>query len=212
MFDMLDLMTTVVAVLISVFLFFVYQKSSYSASSVNMSTDDGLNNPAKPKDAANIYEFSAYDIDGAKVSLEKYRGLVAYIVNVASAWGLTKKNYDEMAQLHDRYFDKGLRILAFPCNQFGSQEPGTPQEIKEFAKNHGFKDDLFGKIKVNGGEAHPLWKYLKEKQTGTLTNAIKWNFSKFLINRKGIPVKRFAPNVAPLDIVPDIEKLLAEES
>jgi len=105
-----------------------------------------------------------------------------------------------------------LRILAFPCNQFGSQEPGTNAEIKEFATGkYGVKFDMFAKLNVNGSNADPLWDYLKSKQSGTLGNFIKWNFSKFLIDRKGQPVKRYAPNAEPFSFRADIDKYLAEE-
>lgn len=107
-----------------------------------------------------------------------------------------------------RYAEQGLRILAFPCNQFGSQEPGTNEEIKEFAKGYGAEFDLFSKIDVNGANADPLWAFLKKAKKGTLTDNIKWNFTKFLCNKEGIPVKRYAPNTAPVDIVKDIEKEL----
>ena len=109
--------------------------------------------------------------------------------------------YDELGA------SRGLCILGFPCNQFGSQEPGTNEEIKKFAtENYGVKFDMFAKIDVNGDKAHPLWKYLKYKQGGTLGDFIKWNFSKFLIDKQGQPVKRYAPNVEPFDIKKDLTK------
>uniref|UniRef100_A0A913ZZ30 Glutathione peroxidase n=1 Tax=Patiria miniata TaxID=46514 RepID=A0A913ZZ30_PATMI len=157
----------------------------------------------------NIYGFTVKDIDGNEVSLSKYKGHVALIVNVASQCGLTNKNYAQLQELHAKYAEsKGLRILAFPCNQFGGQEPGTDEQIKEFAAKKGAQFDLFDKINVNGDNAIPLYKFLKKKQHGTLTNAIKWNFSKFLINKKGEPVKRYGPQTAPKDIEKDIVKEL----
>jgi phospholipid-hydroperoxide glutathione peroxidase len=109
--------------------------------------------------------------------------------------------YDELATT------KGLRILAFPCNQFGSQEPGTNKEVKMFAMgDYRVTFDLFSKIEVNGDKAHPLWKYLKYKQGGTLIDAIKWNFSKFIVDKQGQPVARYAPNVEPFDMKKDLEK------
>uniref|UniRef100_A0AAZ1XKH7 phospholipid-hydroperoxide glutathione peroxidase n=1 Tax=Oreochromis aureus TaxID=47969 RepID=A0AAZ1XKH7_OREAU len=119
------------------------------------------------RSAKSIYEFSAKDIDGNEVSLEKYRGYVCIIVNV-------------LAEMHASYAEKGLRILGFPCNQFGGQEPGTEAEIKEFAKGYNAEFDLFSKIEVNGDNAHPLWKWMKAqpKGKGTLGNNIKWNFTK----------------------------------
>ncbi|GFQ91903.1 phospholipid hydroperoxide glutathione peroxidase [Trichonephila clavata] len=147
----------------------------------NMATAPGN---ADWKSAKSIYDFSAIDIDGNEVSLEKYRGHVALI-------------------------SQGLRILGFPCNQFGGQEPGTEAEIKEFVKQYNVQFDMFSKIDVNGDKTHPLWSYLKKKQGGTLGNFIKWNFTKFLIDKEGQPVKRYAPNVAPNDIEPDLKKYFA---
>lgn len=115
-----------------------------------------------------------------------------------------------MAKLHSSYSEKGLRVLAFPCNQFGSQEPGTNEEIKLFALDHGSKYNLFSKINVNGDDAHPLYKYMKEKQKGFLGNKIKWNFSKFLCDKNGVPVRRYSPTTKPLSCVKDIEAELAK--
>lgn len=121
---------------------------------------------------------------------------------------MTAKNYQQLQALYDELAEsKGLRILAFPCNQFGGQEPGTNKEIKKFAtENYGVKFDLFSKIEVNGSGADPLWNYLKMKKGGTLGDFIKWNFSKFLINKEGIPVERYAPTVEPFAIKKDFEK------
>lgn len=161
------------------------------------------------KDAKNIYDFTVTDIDGNSVSLEKYKGKVCLIVNVASNWGFTAKNYTQLQALHAKLAEKGLAILAFPCNQFGSQEPGSNEQIKKFAQeNYGAQFDLFSKIDVNGNKADPLFKYLKAKQKGTLGDFIKWNFSKFLVNREGIPVNRYSPNTEPFAIEKDIEGLL----
>jgi len=162
-----------------------------------------------PATATSIFEFHALDIDGQNVDLSKYKGFVTYIVNVASKWGLTKENYTQLTALHSSYAEKGLRILAFPCNQFGNQEPGSNAEIKEFASNYGAEYDLFAKIDVNGDSVHPLYKFMKQKQKGFLGNKIKWNFSKFLCDKDGIPVKRYAPTTKPLSCVKDIEKQLA---
>lgn len=167
---------------------------------------------AKSKDwkkASSIYDFTVKDIDGHDVSLEKYRGHVCLIVNVACKWGLTGKNYEQLQALYDEYAEsKGLRILAFPCNQFGGQEPGTNEEIKAtVTEKYGVKFDMFAKIEVNGSGADPLWCYLKSKKGGTLGDFIKWNFSKFLINKEGIPVQRYAPTVEPFAMKKDIEKL-----
>jgi len=163
------------------------------------------------KNASSIYDFTVKDIDGNDVSLEKYRGHVCIIVNVASKWGLTAQNYQELQALHDELAEsRGLRILGFPCNQFGSQEPGTEAEIKEFAQGrYGVQFDLFSKIKVNGNDADPLWKYLKSKQGGTFGDFIKWNFSKFLIDKNGQPVQRYSPKTSPFSMRSDIEKYLS---
>jgi len=157
---------------------------------------------------SSIYDFTAKDIDGNDVSLSKYAGHVCIIVNVASKWGKTAVNYKQLVALQKEYAEAaGLRILAFPCNQFGSQEPGTDAEIKAFATNKGVEFDkgfdFFSKIDVNGSNAHPLWDYLKKKQGGTLTNAIKWNFSKFVIDKEGQPVARFSPMDDP---IPKVEE------
>lgn len=161
------------------------------------------------KKAQSIYEFSAKDIDGNEVSLEKYRGHVCLVVNVATKWGLTDKNYKQLTALHNELAaSKGLRILAFPCNQFGNQEPGTNEEIKKFAtETYGAQFDMFAKIDVNGDNAHPLWKYMKYKQGGFLFfDSIKWNFSKFLVDKNGQVVKRYAPTVEPFDIKKDFDQ------
>jgi len=151
-----------------------------------------------------IYEFSANDIDGNEVSLEKYRGHVCVIVNVASKWGKTDVNYRQLVELYNKYSEAaGLRILGFPCNQFGGQEPGTEQEIKEFVSKYNVEFDMFSKINVNGGSAHPLFNFLKAKQAGFLVNAIKWNFTKFVVNKEGEPVARFAPTDDPIPKVED---------
>lgn len=114
-----------------------------------------------------------------------------------------------MQQIFSKYQSQGLRIAAFPCNQFGGQEPWDEAEIKRWVhEQFGVTFDMYSKVNVNGGDAHPLFKWLKQKQGGTLIDAIKWNFSKFLIDRNGVPVKRYAPTVAPNDMVADIEKLL----
>lgn len=170
----------------------------------NMATAPGN---ADWKSAKSIYDFSAIDIDGNEVSMEKYKGHVALIVNVASKWGLTSQNYQQLEALHEKFAEsQGLRILGFPCNQFGNQEPGTEAEIKEFVKKYNVQFDMFSKINVNGNGAHPLWKYLKHKQGGTLVDMIKWNFTKFLVDKNGQPVNRYAPNVEPNAIEPDLLK------
>ncbi|CDW60662.1 GSHPx domain containing protein [Trichuris trichiura] len=148
---------------------------------------------ASPQDASSIYEFNAKDIDFNDVSMERYRGFVVIIVN----------------QLYEEYRESGLRIAAFPCNQFGGQEPKPEAEIKKFATGkYNVTFDMYAKINVNGKDAHPLWVYLKAKQGGTLGSFIKWNFTKFLVDRAGQPVKRFGPKEAPETMRNDIIRLL----
>ncbi|XP_060526449.1 uncharacterized protein LOC132702055 [Cylas formicarius] len=164
-------------------------------------------NPEDYKQASSIYDFSATDIKGNDVKLDKYKDHVCIIVNVASKCGLTKTNYEELNQLYDQYADaKGLRILAFPCNQFANEESGTNEEICEFASKRNVKFDLFEKVNVNGNDAHPLWKYLKHKQGGSLIDTIKWNFTKFIIDKNGQPVERHSPTTSPKDLVKSLEK------
>lgn len=159
------------------------------------------------KTANSIYEFYANDINGQEVSLEKYRGHVCIIVNVASQCGYTKNNYAELNELYDMFAEsKGLRILAFPCNQFGGQEPGDSEQLVCFARDRNVKFDMFEKINVNGKEAHPLWDYLKEKQGGTLGSFIKWNFTKFIIDKNGQPVERHGPSTNPKTLIENLEK------
>lgn len=159
------------------------------------------------KEASSIYEFSAKDINGEDLSLEKYKGHVCIIVNVASRCGHTKSNYEQFVELYEKYADsKGLRILAFPCNQFGGQEPGDSEKICSFVKAKGVKFDMFEKINVNGPKAHPLWNYLKEKIPGPHGKPIKWNFTKFIIDEDGQPVERFASSKKPLALVETLEK------
>jgi len=160
------------------------------------------------KTAKSIYEFSAKDIDGNEVSMEKYRGQILIIVNVACKCGFTNTHYKELAELHEKYKAQGLNILGFPCNQFMNQEPSSEAEIKAFVKDFNVQFDMFSKVEVNGSGAHPLWKYLKHKQGGTLLDAIKWNFTKFLIDRNGQPVARHSPNTNPSAMEGEIKKML----
>ncbi|XP_033217197.1 glutathione peroxidase-like [Belonocnema kinseyi] len=153
-------------------------------------------------ESAGFYDFSAKDIDGNVVPLSKYKGKVLIVVNVASNCGLTDTNYKQLQALYLKYGEQGLSILAFPCNQFSGQEPGTSAEIKEFVKKYDVTFDMFEKIEVNGDNAHPLWKWMKSQPNGagTFTQAIKWNFTKFVIDRKGQVVARFAPSTEPNDM------------
>lgn len=156
-----------------------------------------------------IYDFKALNISGVEESLSKYQGKVLLIVNVASKCGFTGQ-YKDLEELSRRYKTEGLEILGFPCNQFGSQEPGNAEEIKQFCTlNYDVTFPLFSKIEVNGDNTHPLYQFLKESLPGLLgSKSIKWNFTKFLIDRNGIPVKRYAPADKPLDLVNDIKLLL----
>lgn len=157
----------------------------------------------------NVYQFNAKTIKGEEVSLEKYKGNVLLVVNTASECGLTPQ-YAELQQIYNQYKDNGFSVLGFPCNQFGSQEPGSEDKISEFCSiNYGVNFPMFAKVEVNGENAHPLFQYLKEEAPGELeSKAIEWNFTKFLIDRNGQVVGRYAPNVSPTDISSDIEKFL----
>lgn len=157
-----------------------------------------------------IADFSALDIDGNSVELKNYVGKVCLIVNVASKWGLTKQNYKELVEVYDKYNSQGLEVLAFPCNQFGGQEPAPEAEIKAFAQGFGAKFPLFSKIDVNGKNTHPLYTWLKTEKRGTMGDDIKWNFAKFLVGKDGLPHERYSPPTNPLTIVPDIEKYLSQ--
>ncbi|CAH2241553.1 jg25532 [Pararge aegeria aegeria] len=160
-----------------------------------------------PNALETIYQFSVKDIYGKEVKLDKYKGHVLLIVNVASQCGLTDTNYQQLNELYEKYAkSRHLRILAFPCNQFGGQEPGSEKEIIEFAKEKNIKFDIFEKIEVNGEDTHPLWKFLKRTQSGTFGDFIKWNFSKFIVDKNGLPVERFGPNVNPIDLEPHLAK------
>ena len=158
---------------------------------------------------SNVYDFSANTLDGKPVSLRDYAGKVLLVVNTASKCGFTPQ-YEGLEALHQKYRNRGLEVLGFPCNQFGAQEPGTAEEIGGFCqKNYGVSFPLFEKIDVNGDGAHPLYRWLKSNAKGVLgTEAIKWNFTKFLIDRQGQVVDRFAPNTKPEDLKSQVEALL----
>lgn len=151
------------------------------------------------KNAKSVYDFTVKDIDDQDVKLDKYKGKVLLIVNVASKCGFTKNNYKELNELYTKYKGQGLAILGFPCNQFGHQEPGCSVDIKEFMKKNNVEWDMFAKVDVNGNDAIPLYEWMKKQQKGTFMDAIKWNFTKFLVNKEGIPVARYAPNKNPLE-------------
>jgi glutathione peroxidase len=159
-----------------------------------------------------IYQFTVLNNQGENISLAQFKGKVVLIVNTASDCGFTPQ-YEGLQHLYEEYQQQGLEILAFPCNQFGKQEKGTNEEIKQFCDlRFNIKFPLFAKVDVNGEQAHPLFTFLKTKAPGILgSKAIKWNFTKFLVNRQGEVVKRFAPTVKPEMIKADIEKLLAQQ-
>ncbi|MBI2399147.1 MAG: glutathione peroxidase [Xanthomonadales bacterium] len=156
-----------------------------------------------------IHEFSAQDLDGRDVKLSTYKGKVMLIVNVASKCGFTPQ-YTGLEALWRKYREQGLVVLGFPCDQFGHQEPGDAEEIKNFcALSYEVSFPMFAKVEVNGANAHPLWQWLKSQKSGFLgLDAIKWNFSKFLVDRAGKVVKRYAPTDAPEKIEKDLVALL----
>nr|AKJ66815.1 glutathione peroxidase [Populus euphratica] len=164
---------------------------------------------ASQSSAQSVHDFTVKDARGNDVDLSIYKGKVLLIVNVASQCGLTNSNYTELTQLYDKYKDQGLEILAFPCNQFGSQEPGNNEQIVEFACTR-FKADypIFDKVDVNGKNAAPIYKFLKSSKGGLFGDSIKWNFSKFLVDKDGKVVDRYAPTTSPLSIEKDVKKLL----
>ncbi|XP_028807184.1 probable phospholipid hydroperoxide glutathione peroxidase [Neltuma alba] len=165
---------------------------------------------ASQSNTKSVHDFSVKDAKGNDVNLGEYKGKVLLIVNVASQCGLTNSNYTELGQLYEKYKGKGFEILAFPCNQFGAQEPGSNEQIVEFACTR-FKAEfpIFDKVDVNGDTAAPLYKYLKSSKGGLFGDSIKWNFSKFLVDKDGNVVDRYAPTTSPLSIEKDIQKLLS---
>jgi glutathione peroxidase len=159
--------------------------------------------------AETVYAFSAPLLDGRMASLEEFKGRVLLIVNTASKCGFTPQ-YAGLEELFRTYKERGLAVLGFPCNQFGAQEPGSAEEIGSFCETHyGVSFPIFAKIDVNGPDAHPLYRYLKREKRGILgTQSIKWNFTKFLVNRKGEVVARYRPAAKPKVLVSQIEILL----
>jgi glutathione peroxidase len=155
-----------------------------------------------------IYNITVKDNKGKEVSLSEYMGKVLLIVNTASKCGFTPQ-YNGLQEIYEKYKDKGFEILAFPCNQFMNQEPGSNDEIESFCSlNYGVKFRIFDKIDVKGSKQHPLFKYLTEESGGFLSKEIKWNFTKFLISPQGKIIKRYSPTTTPESIEPDIRRLL----
>jgi glutathione peroxidase len=157
---------------------------------------------------ASIYDYSANTLAGQPLPLRQFEGQVLLIVNTASACGFTPQ-YKGLEALQKSYAARGFSVLGFPCNQFGAQEPGDAAQIAQFCeRNYGVSFPMFAKVDVNGGGAHPLFKYLKDQKSGLLGSAIKWNFTKFLVDRTGKVVARYAPTATPESLRKDIETLL----
>ncbi len=155
-----------------------------------------------------FYQLSALNNLGEEVKMEKFKDKVVLVVNTASKCGFTKQ-YAQLQELYTKYNEQGLVILAFPCNQFANQEPASDREIAEFCQlNYGLTFPIFSKVEVNGSQTHPLFVYLKKQKRNILGSKIKWNFTKFLINKKGQVVKRFPPQIEPLKIEKYIRELL----
>ncbi len=162
---------------------------------------------------SSAFDFAAASLAGDKVGLDRYRGRVLLVVNTASACGFTPQ-YAELEHLFRAYRERGLEVLGFPCNQFGHQEPGSDADIGAFCqRNYGVSFPMFSKVEVNGPAAHPLFVFLKQQAPGVLgTQAIKWNFTKFLVRRDGQAYRRYAPRTPPGLLTEDIEKLLAQQA
>ncbi|MDP1793845.1 MAG: glutathione peroxidase [Acidimicrobiales bacterium] len=157
---------------------------------------------------ASFHDFNAVRLNGDDESLAEYKGKVALVVNTASQCGFTGQ-YDGLQKLHDELGDRGFTVLGFPCNQFGKQEPGDEEQIGAFCqKNYGVTFPMFSKVDVNGGDAHPLYKFLRKAKKGLLGEKIKWNFTKFLVDADGKVIKRYGSTTKPEAIKADIEKLL----
>lgn len=155
-----------------------------------------------------FYQFTAQSLQGKTISMETYKGKTLLIVNTASMCGLTPQ-FEGLEKLYRQYMDRGLVILGFPCNQFANQEPGDEKSISEGCLiNYGVTFPMFSKIEVNGENAHPIYKYLKKESGGIFGSRIKWNFTKFLVNAEGTPVKRFSPTTKPEKIGEYLEKFL----
>lgn len=158
-----------------------------------------------------IHEFTVKDARGKDVELSTYKGKVLLVVNVASKCGYTDSNYTQLTQLYNKYKDKGLEILAFPCNQFLKQEPGTSEDAATFAcTRYKAEYPIFQKVRVNGPDTAPVYKFLKASKTGFLGSSIKWNFTKFLVDKDGNVIERYSTRTTPLSIEGDIKKALGE--
>lgn len=158
-----------------------------------------------------IYDFTAESMDGTSQAFSDYKDKVLLIVNTASKCGFTPQ-FEGLEELYQQYKEQGLVVIGFPCNQFGSQDPGTNDEIGAFCqKNYGVSFPMMAKVDVNGADAHPVFKWLKDQKGGLLTDGIKWNFTKFLIDSSGQVIDRYAPTTKPEAIKADIEQALANK-
>ncbi|MCX2745531.1 glutathione peroxidase [Mangrovivirga sp. M17] len=158
--------------------------------------------------AKSFYELEAENINGQKVSMSEFEGKAVVVVNTASKCGLTPQ-YEGLEKLYEKYKDNGLVILGFPCNQFAGQEPGNENDIQEFCQlNYGVSFPMFSKVDVNGSGTHPVFKYLKSELGGFLGSKIKWNFTKFVIDKNGKPIKRFSPTTKPEKMEATIKSVL----
>ncbi|ETW07860.1 hypothetical protein H310_02281 [Aphanomyces invadans] len=175
--------------------------SMLSRSFSSLAGCEGSPKADDPTQAKSFFDLAATDMQGNVVPMATYRGRVC----------LTQLNYTQLAELDTKYRDKGLQILAFPCNQFGGQEPGTNEEIMDFVKTFGISFPFFAKCDVNGSNTIPVFQYLKHNLGGLLGNFIKWNFTKFLVDRNGLPFQRYNPQTAPFDIEADIVELLGKQ-
>ncbi|MBR1851494.1 MAG: glutathione peroxidase [Bacteroidales bacterium] len=161
---------------------------------------------------ATIHTFKANTSKGTELDFAQFEGKVLLIVNTASKCGFTPQ-FEGLEKLNEKYRDRGLVVIGFPCNQFANQDPGTDSEIESFCQvNYGVSFQIMQKIDVNGDNAHPIFKYLRKETRGLLGDAVKWNFTKFLISRDGKTIKRFAPTTAPEKIEADIEAMLNKQA
>lgn len=157
---------------------------------------------------ATIYDFKAVASNGKEIDFKEFEGKVLLIINTASKCGFTPQ-FDGLEKLNEKYRDRGLVCIGFPCNQFANQDPGTDSEIEGFCRmNYGVTFQIMKKVDVNGKEAHPIFKYLRSQTKGFLGDQVKWNFTKFLVSRDGKTIKRFAPTVVPEKLEGEIEKML----
>jgi len=160
-----------------------------------------------------IFELSARKLKSHEtINLDAFKGKVCVVVNISSKCGLTPRENPVLVKLYTEFKDKGLEILAFPCNQFGNQEPGSEENIEQFVQGYNMTFPIFEKVNVNGSDAHPLWRFLKSKLTGVMGSSIKWNYTKFLCDKRGVPLKRYGPATSSMAMRDDIMRLLEESA